>query len=499
MEKRRCGILLHISSLPSPSGIGDLGPQAYQFVDFLAQAKQSLWQVLPLNPTEPAFGNSPYSSISAFAGNPLLISPEQMVEEGFLAEKDLAERPFFPEARCDYLRVIEYKEGLFHKAFQRFESTQGKREEFEAFCEGHGHWLNDYALFSVIRKRFRGRIWNQWPEALRDRKDEALRQVEQEDREALQREKFLQYLFYKQWGSLKLYCNQRNVELLGDLPIYVGFDSADAWVHPHLFKLDNEKNPLFVSGVPPDYFSETGQLWGNPVYAWDRLQERGFDWWVKRMAHQSRLFDLIRIDHFRGLIAYWEIPANEKTALRGKWVKVPWQNFFDTIRRHVPELSIIAEDLGFITPDVKEARQRLGFPGMKVLLFAFGEDHPLHPYLPHMFEPNCVAYTGTHDNNTIRGWFEKEARPEEKRRLFRYLGRTLKTEEVHWELIRLALMSVAKTVILPLQDILGLGEDARMNRPATSLGNWEWRLLPGQITPEIKAKLLEMTETYGRG
>lgn len=499
MEKRRCGILLHISSLPSPSGIGDLGPQAYQFVDFLAQAKQSLWQVLPLNPTEPAFGNSPYSSISAFAGNPLLISPEQMVEGGFLAEKDLAERPFFPEARCDYLRVIEDKEDLFHKAFQRFESTQGKREEFEAFCEGHGHWLNDYALFSVIRKRFQGRIWNQWPEALRDRKDEALRQVEQEDREALQREKFLQYLFYKQWSSLKLYCNQRNVELLGDLPIYVGFDSADVWAHPHLFKLDNEKNPLFVSGVPPDYFSETGQLWGNPVYAWDRLQERGFDWWVRRMAHQSRLFDLIRIDHFRGLIAYWEIPANEKTALRGKWVKVPWEDFFDTIRKHVPELSIIAEDLGFITPDVKEARQRLGFPGMKVLLFAFGEDHPLHPYLPHMFEPNCVAYTGTHDNNTIRGWFEKEARPEEKRRLFRYLGRAVKTEEVHWELIRLALMSVAKTVILPLQDILGLGEDARMNRPATSLGNWEWRLLPGQITPEIKAKLLEMTETYGRG
>jgi 4-alpha-glucanotransferase len=334
---------------------------------------------------------------------------------------------------------------------------------------------------------------------LRDRKDEALRQVEQEDRGALQREKFLQYLFYKQWGSLKLYCNQRNVELLGDLPIYVGFDSADVWVHPHLFKLDDEKNPLFVSGVPPDYFSESGQLWGNPVYAWDRLQEGGFDWWVKRMVHQSRLFDLIRIDHFRGLIAYWEIPANEKTALRGKWVKVPWQDFFDTIRKHVPELSIIAEDLGFITPDVKEARERLGFPGMKVLLFAFGEDHPLHPYLPHMFEPNCVAYTGTHDNNTIRGWFEKEARPEEKRRLFRYLGRTLETEELHWELIRLALMSVAKTVILPMQDILGLGEDARMNRPATVSGNWEWRLLPGQITAEVGSKLLEMTEVYGRG
>jgi len=499
MEKRRCGILLHISSLPSPYGIGDLGPQAYQFVDFLVQTKQSLWQVLPLNPTEPAFGNSPYSSISAFAGNPLLISPEQMVEEGFLAEKDLAESPFFPEGRCDYLRVIGYKEGLFQKAFQRFESTQVKREEFEAFCEGHGHWLNDYALFSVIRKRFQGRIWNRWPEALRDRKDEALRQVEQEDRGALQREKFLQYLFYKQWGSLKLYCNQRNVELLGDLPIYVGFDSADVWVHPHLFKLDDEKNPLFVSGVPPDYFSETGQLWGNPVYAWDRLQEGGFDWWVKRMVHQSRLFDLIRIDHFRGLIAYWEIPANEKTALRGKWVKVPWQDFFDTIRKHVPELSIIAEDLGFITPDVKEARERLGFPGMKVLLFAFGEDHPLHPYLPHMFEPNCIAYTGTHDNNTIRGWFEKEARPEEKRRLFRYLGRTLETEELHWELIRLALMSVAKTVILPMQDILGLGEDARMNRPATVSGNWEWRLLPGQITAEVGSKLLEMTEVYGRG
>lgn len=499
MEKRRSGILLHLSSLPSLYGIGDLGPEAYRFADFLVRTKQSVWQVLPLNPTEPAFGNSPYSSISAFAGNPLFISPDQLVKEGFLTVGDLEGSPLSPEGRCDYPRVTRYKEALFEKAFQRLESAPGKREEFEAFCHAHTEWLYDYALFSVVRKRLQGRIWNQWPEALRDRKEEALHDVERENPEALQREKFLQYLFYKQWESLKRFCNERGVQFLGDLPIYVGFDSADVWAYPHLFKLDDEKKPLFVSGVPPDYFSETGQFWGNPVYDWDRLQERGFDWWAKRMVHQSRLFDLVRIDHFRGLIAYWEIPANEKTALRGKWVKVPWESLFETIRSHAPELSIIAEDLGLITPDVEEARKRLGFPGMKVLLFAFGEDHPLHPYLPHMYEENSVVYTGTHDNNTVRGWFENEAREGERKRLFRYLGREVSKEEVHWELIRLAMMSVARMAIFPMQDILGLGEEARTNRPATTWGNWEWRLLPDQITSEITGKLLEMTETYGRG
>lgn len=499
MEKRRSGILLHISSLPSPYGIGDLGPQAYQFVDFLHKTKQTLWQVLPLSPTEPAFGNSPYSSISAFAGNPLLLSPDEMVKEGFLTEREVDRRPVLPEGRCDYPAVLAYKETLFQKAFQRFEAFRLKREEFEAFCHDHEEWLNDYALFSVIRRRFEGRIWNRWPEGLRDRKQETLREVEQENPEALKKEKFLQYLFFKQWDSLKHYGNRQGVKFLGDLPIYVGLDSVDVWVHPHLFKIDKDKNPLFVSGVPPDYFSKDGQLWGNPVYDWDRVRERGFDWWKKRMIHQSRLFDLVRIDHFRGLIAYWEIPAHEKRAVHGKWVRVPWQDFFDAIRSSSPGLSIIAEDLGLITADVKEAREKLALPGMKVLLFAFGEDHPLHPYLPHMYEENCVVYTGTHDNNTVRGWFENEARPEDRKRLFRYLGRDVSKEEVHWELIRLAMMSVARTAIFPMQDVLGLGEGARMNRPATTSGNWEWRLLPGQIRPETEAKLLEMTETYGRG
>ncbi len=287
--------------------------------------------------------------------------------------------------------------------------------------------------------------------------------------------------------------------MLGDLPIYVNFDSADVWAHPRIFKLDEEKRPSYVSGVPPDYFSRTGQLWGNPVYHWDRLRETGFEWWITRVAHHLRLFDAIRIDHFRGLVAYWEIPAGEETALHGRWTEAPATEFFKALLRRFFDLPIIAEDLGVITPDVREILHQLGFPGMKVLLFAFGEDHPMHPYLPHVYEDNCVAYTGTHDNNTVRGWFEKEASSDDKRRLFRYLGRVASPDEIHWEMVRLAMVSVAKIVIFPLQDILGLGEASRMNRPSTTWGNWEWRLRQDQLTPSVSERLLEMTETYGRG
>jgi len=499
MNKRGSGILLHITSLPSPYGIGDLGPWAYKYAGFLAQTKQSFWQVLPLCPINPAYGNSPYSSISAFAGNALFISPDLLIEEGLLTREENEGKPPFPDERCDYGSVIPYKETLFEKVYQKFRATRKGQDDFEAFCSSRSDWLDDFSLFAVIKRRFQGRIWNRWPKELRDRKRESLHAVEEECHEALEKEKFLQYLFDKQWHSLKAYCNRNGIQLFGDLSIYVSFDSADAWANPHIFKLDEEKRPLFVSGVPPDYFSKTGQLWGNPVYQWDKLRETAFDWWIKRMAHHLRLFDAVRIDHFRGLVAYWEVPAGEKTALNGRWVEAPVEDFFKALFGRFSHLPIIAEDLGLITPDVKEALHRLGFPGMKVLLFAFGEDHPMHPYLPHAYERNCVVYTGTHDNNTARGWFEREASPDEKRRLFRYLGRAVPVEEIHWELIRLAMMSVAKTAIFPMQDILGLGEEGRVNRPATTWGNWEWRLLPDQITPTVSTKLLEMTETYGRG
>jgi 4-alpha-glucanotransferase len=314
----------------------------------------------------------------------------------------------------------------------------------------------------------------------------------------LEKEKVLQYLFFKQWDALKQHCNQKGIRLLGDLAIYVSLDSADVWAHPGIFKLDEEKKPSFVAGVPPDYFSKTGQLWGNPVYRWDVLKQTGFEWWVRRMTHHLRLFDAVRIDHFRGLVAYWEVPAGEKTAIPGKWVEAPADDFFQTLLSRCSPLPILAEDLGLITPDVKEVLDRFGFPGMKVLLFAFSEDHPMHPYLPHTYEKNCLVYTGTHDNNTLRGWFEKEASPEDRRRLFRYLGREVPSGEVPWELIRLGMMSVADLMILPMQDLLGLGQDARMNRPSIAEGNWEWRLLAEQLHSTAAQRLREMTEIYGR-
>ncbi|RPJ00585.1 MAG: 4-alpha-glucanotransferase, partial [Deltaproteobacteria bacterium] len=433
------------------------------------------------------------------AGNALLISPDLLAEEELLIAKELEAKPPFEEGRCDYSRVIPYKEPLFEQAYQTFRKRRIGADRFDVFCASQSEWLDDFSLFVVLKRRFNGQIWNEWPVSLRDRQGEALQAVEAQCQEELEKVKFLQYLFHKQWSSLKENCNRRGIQLFGDLPIYVNFDSADVWANPELFKLDDEKRPSFVSGVPPDYFSPTGQLWGNPVYQWERLRETGFEWWIRRMAHHLHLFDAARIDHFRGLVAYWEVPAGEKTALNGKWVDAPVNDLFGALFKRFFHLPIIAEDLGVITPDVREVLYRYGFPGMKILLFAFGEDHPMHPYLPHTYTENSLVYTGTHDNNTARGWFEKEASPDDRRRLFRYLGKVVPAEEIHWDLIRLAIGSVAKTVLFPMQDVLGLGEEGRMNRPATTWGNWEWRLRPDQIIPADLAKLSEMTEIYGRG
>ncbi len=496
-DKRAAGVLLPVTSLPSRFGIGDLGRNAYHFIDFLYNAGQSLWQVLPLHPTSSVLGNSPYSSSSAFAGNPLLISPEGLVELGWFAESDLDDIPDFPETEVIYERVYEYKYSLLDRAYQRFrEHTE--REEFHAFCHEHSFWLDDYACYLAIKKVYQGQAWYDWPEALRDRQTNALDSVRRDQAEEIERQKFYQFVFYSQWSQVKDYANSRSVVLVGDTPIYVHGDSADTWSNQTIFKLGDDGRPTLVSGVPPDYFSKTGQLWGNPVYDWATLEKTGFKWWLTRLAHMLNLYNTIRIDHFRGLIACWEVPAGEKTAVNGQWTPVPHRELFQAIRERFNEAPIIAEDLGTITEDVREALREYGYPGMKILQFAFGNDDSEHPYLPHNYPVNCIVYTGTHDNNTVRGWFDSEARPEDRRRMVRYLGHDVEAGRVHWELARLAFASVARWAILPMQDVLGLGRESRINRPATATGNWKWRLTSHQLQPQTASDLKELTKIYGR-
>ncbi|MCI0455129.1 MAG: 4-alpha-glucanotransferase [Candidatus Dadabacteria bacterium] len=498
MKGRGSGILLHITSLPSPYGIGDLGPSAYKFVDFLSESKQSFWQILPVNPTNLAYGSSPYSSPSAFAGNPLLISPESLVQEGFLSHSDIKEPPSPSIDKVYYYSVTNYKNMLLNQAFKRFKENS-KRNEFENFCSDSFYWLEDYSLFAALKKRHEKAVWVDWPLDIRDRKKEKMVKLKDELRDLIDQEKFLQFLFYKQWSSLKNYCNKKNIRIIGDIPIYVNYDSVDVWANGEIFKLDKRKKPIFVAGVPPDYFSKKGQLWGNPVYRWRVLRKEGYSWWIKRIEHNLRLFDMIRLDHFRGFVGYWEVPAGEKTAIKGKWRKAPAKDFFKKLKKRFLHLPVIAEDLGLITPDVVKIMKDFGFPGMSLLLFAFGDDFPESSYLPHNILQNSVAYTGTHDNNTIQGWWRSEASPESRKRFIKYIGREVSAENIHWEFIRLAMMSPANTCIIPMQDILGLGEETKMNRPAKTDGNWLWRLNPDLVTPKVIDKLREMAETSGRG
>jgi 4-alpha-glucanotransferase len=474
-----------------------MGPWAYRFADFLAETNQRYWQCLPLNPTDLEYFNSPYHSISAFACNPLLLSPEFLFQQGFLGQYKPEPLTQFNEALVDYPCVVEFKNELFEKAYHQFKGYP-RPDDFMLFCERQSGWLDDFALFMALKSHYGGKVWNSWSQELRDRDARALQSAKAELREECEKQKLLQYFFFKQWFALKGYCNQKGIKIIGDMPIYVVHDSAEVWVHPEIFYLDHEKMPSVVAGVPPDYFSETGQLWGNPVYRWDVLMQTGYDWWRRRVGHNLGLFDLVRIDHFRGFIAFWEIPARERTAIHGRWVTAPGKDFFQFLSEEFPDLPIIAEDLGIITQDVWEVMNHFCFPGMKVLLFAFGEGLPTNPYVPHNHVKNCVVYTGTHDNNTVRGWFENETRPEDRRRLFQYLGREVSAENVHLELIRLAMMSVADMAIIPMQDILGLAGGARMNQPAKKQGNWRWRLMHGQLTDSIKKQIREMTEIYGR-
>ncbi|MFA7198790.1 MAG: 4-alpha-glucanotransferase [Methanoculleus sp.] len=497
MNRRASGVLLHITSLPSAYGIGDLGPAAHRFVDLLSQAGQRFWQILPLNPTCPVFSNSPYQGTSAFAGNTWLISPEQMVADGFLAPEDIADPPGFPEDRVDYQAVLDYKNGIFDKAFARFKE-HGPDFRYKDFAADNVSWLDDYAIFVALKEEFAGRVWGDWPAGVRDRREEALRKYGTELADRIFREKFLQYVFDHQWGVLKNHCRMRHLQIIGDIPIYLTYDSVDLWANPGLFKLDEQKKPAAVSGVPPDMFSETGQLWGNPVYNWDAHREQGFAWWESRIDRTLTLVDRLRLDHFRGFVQFWEVPAGEETAQNGRWVDAPGWDLFSLLARSRSCLPIIAEDLGHITSDVHEMMGHFGFPGMKILTFGFAGDVAKNPHAPHNITKNCVAYTGTHDNNTVRGWFEHETSEEQKNLLFRYIGGSVSADETHRILIRLAMLSPANTVIIPMQDILALGEEARMNRPGTMEGNWEWRLRPEQAGEEGIREFAEVTGIYGR-
>ncbi len=497
MNRRGSGVLLHITSLPSAYGIGDLGPAAHRFVDLLADAGQRYWQILPLNPTCPAFANSPYQSTSAFAGNTWLISPEQMVADGLLGSEDIANPPPFREDRVDYQAVLDYKNGLFDRAFERFRE-RGPDFRYREFEAENVSWLNDYAIFVALKGEFPGKAWGDWPSGIRDRHDEALRKHGRELADRISREKFLQYVFDRQWHALKVHCRVRHIQVIGDIPIYLTYDSVDLWANPGLFKLDGQKRPAAVAGVPPDMFSETGQLWGNPVYNWDAHREQGFAWWESRIDRTLALVDRLRLDHFRGFVQFWEVPAGEATAQNGRWVDAPGRDLFALLVRSRPCLPIIAEDLGHITPDVHQMMAHFGFPGMKILTFGFAGDVARNPHAPHNIKANCVVYTGTHDNNTVRGWFEREIPGDQKDLVFRYIGGPVSADQVHRILIRLAMLSPADTVIIPMQDILGLGEEARMNRPGTTEGNWEWRLRPEQTGEEAMREFAGVTGIYGR-
>jgi 4-alpha-glucanotransferase len=497
MKKRGSGILLHISSLPSLYGIGDFGPSAYQFADILTQINQRYWQILPLSPTDTIYHNSPYYGLSAFALNPLFISPDFIIKEGRIQEKDLEPAQNFSKEKVQYQEVTSFKRKLFDKMCSYLDVAK-ESSDYQTFCERNRDWIDNYAFFTAINKHFNGKHWRQWPGDIRNRLPEAVSAWSNTLKREIEAEKFIQYVLEKQWFSLKEYCNKKGICIIGDIPIYVDYNSAELWGNPNIFKLDEDKNPYVVAGVPPDYFSETGQLWGNPIYNWDELKRTGFQWWIKRLKRAFSLYDIVRIDHFRGLVAYWEIPAKEKTAVNGKWVNVPVTDFFDSVLQQNRNYPIIAEDLGIITEDVAEIMKKYGFPGMKVLLFAFGGELGSNPYLPHNHVEDCILYTGTHDNNTAVGWFKEEATEEEKNNLFKYVGKRVSSKNIAWELIRIAMSSVAKTVIIPMQDILSLDQNARMNKPSVAKDNWEWRLPSLDIDESLLKRFKEYTKMYGR-
>ncbi len=491
---RASGVLAHPTSFPGRHGIGDLGPGAFRFVDWLTVAGQRLWQVMPLSPT--GFGDSPYASPSAFAGNPLLISLDWLAGDGLLDRQDVDESPDFRDYEVEFGRVISYKLPLLRRTFDRFRAGAAvdQRAAFETFCEAESSWLNDHALFMAVKDAHGGRAWTEWEEGIRLRQPEAVTRWTRDLTGEVRYHKFVQFQFRRQWQELKRYANERDVQIIGDIPIFVAHDSVDVWAHQHLFRLDDQGVPTVVAGVPPDPFSETGQLWGNPVYDWNAMAADGYAWWIDRVRAMRDVVDIVRIDHFRGFAAAWVVPAGYPTAAGGRWERGTGAAIFDAIRNALGDVPFIIEDLGVITPDVNALRDEMGFPGMKVLQFAF-EDDPDNPYLPHNYTENVVVYTATHDNQTTIGWFQSR-REAERHAVQRYIGSD--GSDIAWDLIRLALASVADTAVLALQDVMRLGDEARMNTPGQPSGNWAWRYLPHQLHDGLAAGLGELTAVYGR-
>jgi 4-alpha-glucanotransferase len=496
MKFERCsGLLLHITSLPGKYGIGTLGKEAYDFVDFLILSDQKIWQILPLGHT--SFGDSPYQCFSAFAGNPLLLDLEKLADDGWLSAKDFKLAKPFRDDMVDFGPVIEWKYPILKKAYKNFMEKANKiqKSKYERFCTKHAHWLNDYTLFVAIKNHFKGMPWYMWPEDIKNREQSAMKFYLDNLKEEVDFYKVLQFFFFKQWYDLKAYANKNLIRIFGDIPLYVAHDSVDAWSHPESFQFDEHRNPTAVAGVPPDYFSETGQLWGNPLYDWDNLRETNFQWWVDRVRSNFELYDILRIDHFRGLAAYWAVPYGETTAINGEWIDAPGQEMIQALYNELGDLTIVAEDLGIITPDVEELRDNFGLPGMKILQFAFdtAEDHN---FLPHTYEKNCIVYTGTHDNNTCRGWFD-ESCEEDKKKLREYFF-NVDEKHISWSLIKLAWSTVASVAIAPLQDVLSLDAESRMNFPGKAEGNWAWRYLTGTLTEELAEELRKVTKIYER-
>ncbi len=491
---RSSGIILHPTSLPGPDGIGDLGPEAFLWVNFLADAGCSHWQVLPLGPT--GYGDSPYQCFSAFAGNPFLVSPTLLLDEHLLTREELADRPEFPAEKVLFGAVIQWKLTLLDRSYNRFKKTTAKviKQEFQDFLAAESSWLDDFALFMAIKESCGGVAWKDWPEPLRQRIPEALAEFKAAQSDSIQRHQYRQFLFFRQWTRLHQYANEKGITIIGDVPIFVAYDSADAWSHSELFFINEKGLPTVVAGVPPDYFSATGQLWGNPLYRWAAHRETGYAWWIHRMRASLKLFDILRLDHFRGFAGYWEVPFGKPTAEIGRWVKGPGAHFIQALEAALGDLPIIAEDLGEITSDVIELRDQFHLPGMKILQFAFSSDAD-DPFLPHNYTVHCVAYSGTHDNNTSNGWYAQA--PEIERDFCRrYLARS--GNDIAWDLIRGVWSSVARLALAPMQDFLSLDADARMNYPGRASGNWFWRLTPNALSLPLQKRIFESNLFYSR-
>jgi 4-alpha-glucanotransferase len=492
--ERSSGILLHPTSLPGKYGIGTLGKEAFRFIDFLSKSKQQLWQILPLGPT--GFADSPYQCFSSSAGNPLLIDLDTLVREGLLNKKDLNNLEPADEETVDFGSVITNKYPLLKKALDAFKANAGKehRKDFREFTITNSRWLDDYALFMSLKEHFNQKPWYQWKKPLKMRIETELKPLRRLLGSRIEFHKFIQYLFFRQWITVKDYAHSKNIRIIGDIPLYVALDSVDAWANTEMFQFDKNRNPLAVGGVPPDYFSATGQLWGNPLYRWDVMKKDKYRWWIERIKSNLVLYDIIRIDHFRGFAAYWAVPYGEKTAINGRWIPCPGKELFEQIRKDLGDIPIIAEDLGVITDDVVDLRDSFGLPGMKILQFAF-DSGEANDYIPHNFVKNCIAYTGTHDNDTVKGWFEK-AKVADRKYVLDYMDSSEK--DLCRDFVRLAWASVANTAIVPMQDLLEMGSEARMNLPGTTINNWMWRAKSNAFTAELSQKLAKLTVLYGR-